>query len=552
MRSEQLRDVSISVEEKEKAAERRKTEVEQRSEGLTPETNPEKRKEEKFTAGFTGNIGEILESNQGYEKGSEESMTPETFSKILGEGTKRDEYALPDTVKDLDADKADEVEGREDGPNVETNEESKTAKAALTDNTKTWETIKTVNSFSTWIQEKGKDGETLEELKESDQMDKLKQEIVEEERESKLVAGISLHEETREDAHEDGEKMLTVNQENVEEKGGNEERESIKNASHNELVEREKEDHKVVSYLTPPLSTSSTQLGKEFETPATIQNPPSTPTEVPPTSSHLSTPHAKVSPQFFPPSVTRPNPTTIDHISVSTVVPDEVKSVLLLEDLLTEVLQSPGHHLKRNELEVKASPDLEDVMVKNIMFKPARKEIQTTREINTVVQPKEAEFIPKVQAATRKPTEAKFIPKDLKTKEPNPAPKSNENNPTAKPVRLTLKPNMTQPTGKPKTVKVMENDTKHTVRRTKASRPQPQLTKPAAKPQLTTAKTPSMRPTKINRSGKNKTIKKSKEKKRKKDNKTQKPSENKKVITPTHFPYFKDNYCPPECACYGR
>ncbi|TDG96645.1 hypothetical protein EPR50_G00230940 [Perca flavescens] len=39
----------------------------------------------------------------------------------------------------------------------------------------------------------------------------------------------------------------------------------------------------------------------------------------------------------------------------------------------------------------------------------------------------------------------------------------------------------------------------------------------------------------------------------KKDNKTQKPSEKKKKgITPTHFPYFKDDYCPPECACYGR
>ncbi|XP_029318363.1 decorin [Cottoperca gobio] len=61
-----------------------------------------------------------------------------------------------------------------------------------------------------------------------------------------------------------------------------------------------------------------------------------------------------------------------------------------------------------------------------------------------------------------------------------------------------------------------------------------------------------MRSTKINRSSKNKTITNSKEKKRKKDNKTQKPSEKKKVIKPTHFPYFKDNYCPPECACYGR
>ncbi|XP_068443113.1 wu:fc23c09 [Clinocottus analis] len=59
-----------------------------------------------------------------------------------------------------------------------------------------------------------------------------------------------------------------------------------------------------------------------------------------------------------------------------------------------------------------------------------------------------------------------------------------------------------------------------------------------------------MRPTKLNRRTQNKTIKKSKEKKRKKDNKT--PKREKKVIMPTHFPYFKDNYCPLECACYGR
>uniref|UniRef100_A0A3B4T9X3 Wu:fc23c09 n=1 Tax=Seriola dumerili TaxID=41447 RepID=A0A3B4T9X3_SERDU len=112
---------------------------------------------------------------------------------------------------------------------------------------------------------------------------------------------------------------------------------------------------------------------------------------------------------------------------------------------------------------------------------------------------------------------------------------------------------MTQSTGKPKTVKLVENDSKLAGKRNKASLPKPQLTKPSAKPQLTTTKTLSTRPTKINRGRKNKTITKSKEKKRKKDNKTQKPKEKKEeVATPTHFPYFMDNYCPPECACYGR
>uniref|UniRef100_A0A8C9YTD1 Wu:fc23c09 n=1 Tax=Sander lucioperca TaxID=283035 RepID=A0A8C9YTD1_SANLU len=100
----------------------------------------------------------------------------------------------------------------------------------------------------------------------------------------------------------------------------------------------------------------------------------------------------------------------------------------------------------------------------------------------------------------------------------------------------------------------MENDTKLAVKQNKASPPQPQQTKPSARPRMSSAKTPLMKPMKISRSSKNKTNKKSKEKKRKKDNKTQKPSEKKKMkgIMPTHFPYFEDDYCPPECVCYGR
>ncbi|XP_074481504.1 uncharacterized protein LOC141761787 [Sebastes fasciatus] len=388
MRSEQPGDVFISMEEKEK---RRNPEEEQRSEGLTPETNPEK----------------------------ETRMSPpETFDK------------------------------------------------------------------------------TDEEFKKSYHMDKLTQEEVEEERESRLVAGINLHEETG------GEK--TVNQENVEEKGGN----------------GEKEDHVVISDLTPPFS--SHQLGGELVIPATIQiitesqNPLSSP---PPVHYH-NVPQSQVS--SHPPTPSLSSPTTINHIPVSTVLPGEARSVLLLEDLLTEVLQS---HPEQNELEAKTSS--EDVMVKHILFKPARQDLQTT-----VVQP---EYIPEVGAATPKPKEA--ITKD--SNELNRTPKSNENNPTAE-----LKPNMTRP----KTVKLMENDTKLSARQ---NPPQPQLTKPSARPRLTsTAKTSSNRSPKINRSSKNNTIKK--EKKRKKNNKTQKPPEKKKVITPTHFPYFKNDYCPPECACYGR
>uniref|UniRef100_A0A8C2XR73 Wu:fc23c09 n=1 Tax=Cyclopterus lumpus TaxID=8103 RepID=A0A8C2XR73_CYCLU len=324
-------------------------------------------------------------------------------------------------------------------------------------------------------------------------MDTLKHEKVEEERESRLVAGIILHEATQ------GENILTSNQGNVKEKGGN----------------GGKEDHTVVSDLTPPLSTSSTPLGEELMIPATIQiiTQSQNPAGSPPPVHHHNVPQSQVSsrppsayttvsPLFFPPSAAPPNPTALNHMSVSTELPGEA-----------------------NELEVKAGPVLEDVTVKNVLFKPARPELQTT-----VVQPKYVtEYIPKVQVAT-------FITREL-----NPMTKSNENNPT-----VGLKPSVTQP----KTVQLMENDTNLTARRNKASPPQPQLFKASAGPQLTTAKAPSTRPTKLNRSSQNKTIKKSKEKKRKRDNKT--PKKEKKGTRPTPFPYFKDNYCPPECACYGR
>ncbi|KAK9525747.1 hypothetical protein VZT92_016429 [Zoarces viviparus] len=445
VRSEHLGDVSIPVEGKENEGWR--SEQEPRSGGLTPETNPEKKR-----------------------------TALETFSKMLMEETKR-----AGIVTDLDSDK--EMERREGGLNLVTKSENtelneETVKAILTD------TIKTVNSQNAWI----------EGNKKSDQVDKSKQEKVEEERESRLVAGIILHDATRE------EKIFTVNQGKVEEKGGNGE-----------------EDHTVVSDLTPLLSTSSPQLGEELVTPATIQiitqsqNPPGSPPPVNHhnvSSSHPPSSHAKVRPLFLPPSVTLPNPTAINHFSVSTVLPGEA-----------------------NELEVEASPHLEDVMVKNILFKPARQELQTT-----VVQPKYmTENNSTVQVSSPKPQKATFI-----TKEPNPMPNSNENN-----HMVGLKPSMSQS----RTVELMENDTKLTVRRNEASS-QPELSKPSARPQLTTDKTPSTRPTKLNRSSQNKTIKKSK--KRKKNNETQKPSKKKKLITPTHFPYFKDNYCPPECACYGR
>nr|XP_019947768.1 PREDICTED: uncharacterized protein LOC109632776 isoform X1 [Paralichthys olivaceus] len=416
--------------------------------------------------------------------------------------------------------KTDRNQGYENGIN-----ERQTAS-----NTKNWLKVK---SHNTGTQEEEKSDETDVKFK---QMEKLRQEIVEEERASKLVAGISVYDVARGDARKD-EKIITA------ETRGNKEREEqgkdVKNAKNNELKERKREDY----ILVPLLRTAPAQVESVFAAINTLtQIPPHrnhhnlsplVPViQAPPLSSLPPTPYAKVSPPVD----------FIHNPSVSTVVPGEVRSVSPVEELRT-----PGYHLKQN-LEVKAGPDVEDETDR--WLEPAQKEAQ---EINTVVQP-ESEITPSVQEATLKPKEAEFITKDLSTKEQNHPPNSHENISTAKLVNFTHRPNMTQPTGKPGSDKLMENDTKLAVKQNKSSLSRPRVTEPSARPRLATAKTPSTRPTKINRSSKNKTGRKSKDKKRKKDNKTnKKPSERKKEVTaPTHFPYFLDNYCPPECACYGR
>lgn len=54
-----------------------------------------------------------------------------------------------------------------------------------------------------------------------------------------------------------------------------------------------------------------------------------------------------------------------------------------------------------------------------------------------------------------------------------------------------------------------------------------------------------------NRDSKRKTAAEPKEK-RKMENRAPKVPERKENLPPTRFPYFLDDYCPPECACYGR
>lgn len=336
--------------------------------------------------------------------------------------------------------------------------------------------------------------ETDATFRESDHIEKRRKEMAEEERESRLVAGIHLDEETRGDAHKD-EKILSVKQEAAE-KGEEENSWQILTDSQN-----------------PPPPSHHHNIPPPF---------PASPSTFP------STVYTKATPQFFPPAVTAPTS------PVSTAVPGELTSVSFLEDVLIEVMQTPGHHGEENRLQVKASPEVEDALGQTTWLKPAQKELQTTHEARGMNRPGS-------ESNTSTPK-----PKGLNITQPNPTPQSNENIPTAKPVKFTHKPNVARPTVKPKTFK-------STAKQSEASLPKPQLTKPKAKPRPTTAKTPSAAPTKINRGRKNKTIRKSEGKKRKKDNKTQRPTEKKEeVATPTYFPYFKDNYCPPECACYGR
>lgn len=448
-------------------------------EGLISETDPERQMITKDV-----HTQETLDTDQEHFK-----ERPEVSPTVSQEETQMEKHS---------SDTEDMLETRDNRlnlvPGSKTNLESVMVETFQTDDTNKWG--KNIRSPNTGMQEEAERDETDVKLKKSDQE--------EEERESKLVAGLNLHE-TNGGTH--GEEREIVEQKRAEKV------EDIKNANHKELAERGKEDQVVVNNLTPHLSTSSAPERKELEIPATIQiitqtqNPPLhdhnvppplplTPTHVPPVSSHPPSPYTKVSFRLSSPSVNLPTP--IGHMSDSTM--------------------SPGHH----------------EMVKNMLLKPG--------EINTVDQPEEGGFIAMVLAGKPNPKEANITVTDLMTKE-----QSNQNISTAK--LGERDPHTAQSAGKPRAVKRAENGTKVAAKQNKSSPPQTEVTKP----QVATAKTPSARPTKTNKSSRNRTMKKSREKKRKKDNKTQKPPEKKKKTAPTtYFPYFMDNYCPPECACYGR
>ncbi|XP_017266998.2 uncharacterized protein LOC108233214 [Kryptolebias marmoratus] len=233
-------------------------------------------------------------------------------------------------------------------------------------------------------------------------------------------------------------------------------------------------------------------------------------------------------------------------------IPATIQAVTPLPFLYQSVLPSSpdasvkvSAHSKVKLSDVKVKPGLiaEDGAVRSVLVKPAGAQIQThtaepTRKTYMTDEAIKDEFSSTLQAAKAKPPRERLIFRDLTTKETNSAQKSNKNQVRAKIVHLTQEPNSTETQGEPGTIKQMENGTIYTKILTKTSQ-QRQVTKTSGKPRLTSATTPSTKPTKPT-----KTNNRRKNKKRRKGKK--------KTSPPTYFPYFKDDYCPSECACYGR
>ncbi|XP_054608971.1 podocan [Dunckerocampus dactyliophorus] len=153
------------------------------------------------------------------------------------------------------------------------------------------------------------------------------------------------------------------------------------------------------------------------------------------------------SPHHPPASFGNPASDTKVTLDWSPPPPVNHKSISLMEDVLTEVLQSPGHYSEHT------GPNIENGMVRNLLRTPVRKHHQNVEreKTNTVG----------VEGATGNPKKAK----------------------------------------------------------------------------LTKLKTFEMPPVKTKKHGRKKKVKKHKK--------------TKKTTKKQHFPYFLDNYCPPDCACYG-
>lgn len=181
----------------------------------------------------------------------------------------------------------------------------------------------------------------------------------------------------------------------------------------------------------------------------------------------------------------------------------------------------PEKHLTENKITTKGNQKEDETFPTRSVLQTAQKEksslFDTADHVDEVVKSHKTNPVERTRHGT--------MEEERKGKNKN----------SAKIVRLTVS---TEALGEPRTLKQLESDTVYTKSHTMTSLLQ-QVTKNSDKPQLTSATTLSTKPTKTN--------------KRRKKNKTLNSPKGKRKTTPqTYFPYFKDDYCPPECACYGR
>ncbi|XP_070978491.1 extracellular matrix protein 2 [Oncorhynchus clarkii lewisi] len=276
--------------------------------------------------------------------------------------------------------------------------------------------------------------------------------------------------------------------------------------------------------MSPPPAAMPVPLYDVTPPPATQHGPPpvtpSTPSQVPESATHALTQPAS--------HIQDPAPEAEEAISL-------VDSELIMVQSVTDSSQTnlrEGESFVSQSMEVKVGP----------IIKVSVNDNQTER--NSIVFLKETENTVKQLKSTDKPKQAKPTAKELQ--------------PTAKPKE------MTKPTAKPKvTVQTSSTpktqQTNHTPKTLQTKRtPKTQQTKPTAKPAVPkhtmnlTQTTKSIK-TKTGKHQKKDKINERKGKPLKKDNKTKETKQEKKEGTnPAYFPYFKDSYCPPECACYGR
>nr|XP_029523033.1 extracellular matrix protein 2-like [Oncorhynchus nerka] len=275
--------------------------------------------------------------------------------------------------------------------------------------------------------------------------------------------------------------------------------------------------------MSPPPAAMPVPLYDVTPPPATQHGPPpvtpSTPSQVPESATHALTQPAS---HFQDPA-----PEAEEAISL-------VDSELIMVQSVTDSSQTnlrEGESFVSQSMEVKVGP----------IIKVSINDNQTER--NSIVFLKETENTVKQLKSTDKPKQEKLTAKELQ--------------PTAKPKEMTkptAKPNVTvQTNSTPKTLQ-----TNHTLKTLQTKRtPKTQQTKSTAKPAMPkhtmklTQTTKSIK-TKTGKHQKKDKINERKGKPLKKDNTTKETKQEKEGTNPAYFPYFKDNYCPLECACYGR